>query len=180
MRFRFYSVVLLALSFIFFVPTQAHAAPVAWNGKVIVVTENLDSSWPVSSAVNDVDYWMGSDMVMVSKCTLVNDCLEIKKGAVNGSPRGRFNGCKYIYKSLSDKNPRRHCTITIDTRDANSNKKFNAATKRWLLRHEIGHFAGLKHQSKCVSNMFDLVHCSNGKLAPNKWTTSEKKTMRSR
>lgn len=178
-NFRFLLAMLIASAFLVFTPSQANAA-VPFNGTIIEVTENLNGLWPVSSGVNDVDYWTGSDMRMVSKCSGKYTCLTIKSGPVNGTPRAYYHGCKNVYSGWGDKTPTSYCTITVDTRDADASGSFNYSARRWLIRHEVGHFRGLSHQSGCVSNMYQYVRCPNGKLPPNKWLTSERNRLRTR
>lgn len=178
--------ILLAI-FVFFTslmitPTAAEAKPprVPWNKTVIEVTENLPSSWDVKGAAADLDYYTGSQIKVVSKCSGKNSCVNIRVGKVKGKPVGFFEAakCSYRYEGWSGKSSVRTCPITIDTGKASKAGTYGYSTKRWLVRHELGHWLSLGHNSKkCVSTMYEYTRCK-GKVPPNAFTSAEQKKLR--
>lgn len=160
-------------STLFVVPAAAEAKPARtpWNKTYVEVTENLPSSWDVKGAVADLDWYTGSSIRIVKKCSKKVPCVNIRSGNV---PKSRnaisyFSGC-YITKYDS------RCTITVDLKKAARTGQFGYKTKRWLVRHELGHFRGLRHNSSCATTMNPRQRC-RGSVPPNAFTTAERKTL---
>lgn len=180
MKFFRFVIVLAATMSIFLVnPAQAEAKParVPWNKVYVEVATNLPSSWSVSGAVADVDWYTGTAIKVVPGCSGKYDCVEVRGGKVTGSPVGYFHSCVNHYDSFTDKTPRVTCKITVDTAKASKAGTYNTATKRWLVRHELGHWRGLDHRSKCDSTMYQYTRCS-GKIPPNAFTSTEQSILR--
>lgn len=175
MRFKIMILATLTvLSSLFIMPTAAEAksARVAWNGRVVEVVSNLPASWSVKAAINDVDWYTSSDMRLVKTCSGKNRCVVIYKGSVAGAPVGWAYTCKSTAKI---------CKIKIDVSKASS-KKYKkwytgTSTKRYLIRHELGHFMGLHDRKSCDSTMNPYVRC-RGKVPPNTFVKSQRAVLR--
>lgn len=175
MKFK-YMIALAAvtLASLFVTPSAAEAKParVPWNGKVVEIVSYLPSSWSVASAVEDVDWYTGSDMRLVKRCSRRVLCIEISNGHVNGAAVGWTYTCRST--SL-------YCFIHVDTSKAAS-KKYKkwfkySSTKRWLIRHELGHNRGLNDRKVCDSTMDPYVRC-RGKVPPNTFIKSQRSVLR--
>lgn len=164
---------LLSLSFLitmslFVIPAPAEAKPaqVPWNGNVVEVTTDLNSSWQVKAAMEDVDWYTRSDMRLVKYCSGKRRCVEISEGPVKGAPVGVSKTCKVgqIF-----------CHITVDVNKAAQRRGWNKATKRWLIRHELGHYLGLGHTTSCRT-MNPRMRC-RGKVPPNTFNPAERSVL---
>jgi hypothetical protein len=169
----------VALTALLFVPSPAEAKPARtpWNKTYVEVTENLSSSWDVKGAVADIDWYTGSAIKIVSKCSGKYHCVNIRGGKVGGKPVGWYGSCSNKYDSWTDKTPTTTCKITIDTAKASKAGTYGYYTKRWLVRHELGHWRGLGHQKKCVSTMYEYTRCGKN-VPPNSFTSAEQKVLR--
>lgn len=98
--------------------------------RVIEVVDSIpDPAWRVRAATVWLDQFTGSRMTMVGKCSgKAYRCITVKAGKVKGAPSGWSSGQ----------------TITIDTGKAKK-RGYDAADRKWLLAHELGHQFGLKH-----------------------------------
>lgn len=165
-------VILAVLAGVFAVPSiaDAKAARTAYSGIVVEYVENLDSSWDVRRAVEDIDYWTGSDLRVVSRCSGKWKCISIRKGRVSGWKTGPV-AWAHACSSLK-------CYITVDTDKARRVGQFGYYTKRWLLRHEVGHTRYLPHRETCDSTMYEYRRCRWGSVPPNKFTSAERATLR--
>lgn len=133
------------------------------------VTENLPSSWPVSSAVSFVDRYTGTDWVIVKKCPKdAWRCITVKTGAVKGGKYGAIGRTEW--NSV-------RATIVIDVKDASRSGQFGPKTKRWLLVHELGHSAYLYHRTACKTAMYEFRRCSGGSVPPVKFDAKQKKIL---
>jgi hypothetical protein len=170
---RFFATVFTFAALLFVAtPAQAAVARVAWNNTYAEVVSSLDSSWNVKGAVADIDWYTGSQIKIVSKCSGQWSCVHIRAGAVSGAI-GYFGGnCRTVKYDVP-------CKITIDVADAKKTGQFNASTKRWLVRHELGHWRNLAHSSSCGTTMYHLQRCA-GKLPPNAFTSAERATLKTR
>ena len=171
--------VVLILAFLInliFVPSAVEAKPARtpWNGVTIEITSNLPASWNVKGALADIDWYTGSRFVLVKQCSGKNSCVQTRKNKISGLPVGYFHnrGCVTKYRGFSSTSTR-HCSIYVDTVKAGKRGTYNAATKRWLVRHEIGHAAGgLSHSKKCVSTMYEYERCGRS-VPPNTFTPNQ-------
>jgi hypothetical protein len=163
---------LIALTSLFVMPTAAEAktARVGWNGRVVEIVSNLPASWSVKSAMNDIDWYTGSDLRLVKKCSGKNRCIMIVKGSVAGAPVGWVYTCRSTAKL---------CTIKIDVNKAalsRYKKWYGMSTKRYLIRHELGHMMGLHDRKACDSTMNPYVRC-RGHVPPNTFAKSERSVL---
>lgn len=163
-----------------FLPSSAEAKParVPYNGVILEVANSLPASWDVKGSVRDIDYYTGSSMRVVSKCSGKYSCVTIKPGTVKGKPVGWYTGtCKNVYRSFTDRKPTRFCSILVDLAKSKKLGVYGYYTKRWLVRHEVGHWLTLVHRSKCDSTMYEKNRC-NGHVPPNTFTASERAVLR--
>lgn len=150
---------------------EAKAARVAHTGMVVEYTENLDSSWDVRRAIEDVDFWTGSDLRLVSRCSGKWKCISIRNGRVSGWKTGPIawsHACKWAAM---------RCYITVDTDKARRVGQFGPWTKRWLIRHEVAHTRYLGHRHTCDSTMWEYRRCWSGTVPPNRFTSAERQTL---
>jgi hypothetical protein len=169
---RMFVVTLFALSTLFVMPiaVEAKTARVAWNGRVIEVVSNLPLSWQTKNAVEDIDWYTNSDLRLVKRCSGKNRCIMIVKGSVAGAPVGWAYTCPSTAKL---------CTIKIDVNKAASKrykKWYGTSTKRYLIRHELGHMMGLHDRKTCDSTMNPYVRC-RGHVPPNTFAKSERSVL---
>lgn len=167
-------IVLVVLAGIFGVPSMAdaRAARTAYTGVIVEYVETLDSSWDVRRAVEDVDYWTGSDLRIVPRCSGKWKCITIRKGEVSGWKTGPI-AWAHACRSM-------HCYITVDVDKARRVGGFGYYTKRWLIRHEVAHTRYLRHRAPdaCDSTMVEYRRCANGSVPPNRFTDAERATLR--
>jgi hypothetical protein len=141
--------------------------------KTTYVTENLDSSWPVAAAVAYWDKYTSSKTKIVKKCPPsagLYRCFTIKAAPLPGGTNSPIG-----YASCSG----RYCTIKVDVADAKKSGHFNAATKKWLLVHELGHLGGLDHRKTCVTSMYQYRRCGS-KVPPIYFDTSQRAALKLR
>jgi hypothetical protein len=155
-------------------PAQAAARPARTpsNGIQIEYVNTLSSDWPVGGAVADIDWYTGSYWTKSNRCHVGTRCIQILKGSVHtksSDPYGRFMSCRPASEP---------CKIYVDVTAAKKNSKYNAATKRYLIRHELGHYRMLGHNAKCVSTMWQYNRCNDGSVPPYAFTTAEQATLR--
>lgn len=156
----------------------AEASPRApYNGKVVEVVSHLSSSWPVKAAVSDVDYYTGSSIHIVKKCSGKHDCVTISTGNLPGKAVGATGWCSYKYTDAAKQHFIGLCKIVIDTKLTSKSGRYGYYTKRWLVRHELGHWRGLGHSKGCVSTMNPVDRC-HGHVPPAKFTSHEKSILR--
>ncbi len=162
----------LSIFFMGVTPAEARPARAPSTGIKIEVVETLNSSWDVRSAVSEIDWYTGSNWVMSNRCHAGTRCVRITKGKVGTTsfttPVGWSHAC----------NPTKEpCRITIDVDKAARNKLFTSATKRWLIRHELGHYRGLGHAKTCNSTMYEKNRCGT-KVPPYTFTSAEQTHLR--
>jgi hypothetical protein len=110
--------------------------------KRVYVIETLPSAWPVSSAVDWIDRYTGSDWVMAKSCPKgAYRCVFVKSGDLRAPRLGETRG--YAGSRV---------TIYIDLPYANKRAK-TYAHKKWVLAHEFGHAAGLREHSSSSRNL---------------------------
>lgn len=133
------------------------------RGTIVEVVNHLPRSWPVSNAVNWVDKYTASDMLIVKRCTgHGRRCITIKPGYVAGGPFGWSSNGK---------------TITIDIKDAARTRAYGYYTRLYLLDHELGHMFGLHHSTSCSSRMYKYARCRWGGVPPRSFTKYERKVL---
>ena len=150
-------------------PVEAAAKPAPFNGRVVEVVNKLPADWrsAVVSGTNWLDQYTGTDLRIVKKCSgKAFRCITIKQGRLrmSGNPVGRSEGT----------------TITVDTWKAKHGKghrgKWNFATKKFLIAHELGHQRWQPHNASCSNFMYPYVRC-NGKMPKLRTTASQRASL---
>jgi hypothetical protein len=138
-------------------PAPAEAATPAVYVEVVVA-----STWsaPTRDAVNWVDYYTGSNMVLGScragyKCIIVRERLVSSSwAAVTYSAQGWFSSSDRVWIYL---NPQR--------------RGYADWMQRRIIAHEVAHANGVTwHALYCNSIMWRSLYCSNGSLPPWRFT----------
>ncbi len=148
-------------------PAEARPPRAPSIGITIEVVETMDSSWDVQRALYDIDWYAGSNWKLVKKCSRAYYCLHVRPGKVSGAPVGWAHSCRRSTQV---------CRITIDTAKAKKMGKYNYDTKRWLIRHEFGHYLGLGHAKSCNTTMYEYVRCPKKSTPPPYAFTSSEQT----
>lgn len=163
--------------------TQASPAEAAvkWDGSVVEVINKLPSSWPVSSAVNWLDQYTGSDIRIVKSCSkYARRCIVLKDGRLKGYRTITEHGKKVRVNLNTVTGFSDGSTITIDTwktRNVRPFKgKFGYTTKKYLIVHELAHQRYMSHVKSCNNVMQTKFRC-NGHVPPLKLTAAQKKKL---
>lgn len=160
----------------------AKPARASWNGTIVEVANTLSASWAVKNAVADLDWYTGSSIHLVKKCSGKYDCVTLKGAHVKRPAVAMFmaSTCARVYKGWNSKSYTTSCVIFVDTSYVSHNtRKYTAASRQEMIRHELGHWRGLtQHQKKCVSTMYAYTRCPNGSVPPNTFTAAERATLR--
>lgn len=144
------------------VPSPGHAAA----RPVYVQTYSVPSSWPVTSSVDWVDRYTGTNMIR-GTCRSGYKCIKIRYKTINNS----WSAITYGDVTC------RSCTITIYLNPKRSH--YHYYTKRSIIDHELGHANGITwHNTRCTSRMYHRVFCPNGSRPPRVFTASEKARLR--
>lgn len=156
-----------------------------YNGTVVEVVNHLPSKWPVSKAVSGVDYYTGSSIHMVSKCSGKHDCVTMVSAKLSHNHVAETGFC------TSKKGPQikqgfwlvqtyyNSCQIKVDVKRTNAKPSFyNYATRLHTLRHELGHWRGITwHNSSCSDVMYYATRC-HGHLPGYSFSAGERKVLR--
>lgn len=136
-------------------PVRAIAYSPAW---VYVQTVGIPSTWDVIGALTFVDRYTGRTTFRRATCPAKTKCITIKAGDVSGDLVGWTDPTTMHTEQTWDGAMRTWTTttITVDLEKAEQ-KEFDAATRKWLLAHEVGHWAGLPHQDTRVSFMYPYI-----------------------
>lgn len=135
-------------------PTSASATDfwgtphVVTSADVIQIVNALPSSWDVKGAARFVDQYTASRMTFVNRCGHTYRCIVIKPGHLTGN--------QIAYSSGNGAS-----TITVDIWRASKTGQFNAATRRWLVAHELGHKFGFAHSKSCHNVMYPWRRCGS-------------------
>jgi hypothetical protein len=162
-------------------PAGAAEARAKWDGSTVEIINKLPSDWPVGAAVSWLDVYTGSRFKFVKTCSkTARRCITIKQGRLKGYKTVTENGKKVRVNLNQVTGWSSGSTITIDTWKAKNVKpfkgKFNYATKKYLLAHEVGHQRFLDHTKSCNNVMQKNMRCA-GHVPPLRLTTSQKKTL---
>ncbi|TDC28697.1 hypothetical protein [Micromonospora sp. KC213] len=136
-------------------PALPLAAVAATGGRpVYVETVGIPKDWDVAGGARWLDRYTGKTTFKLAPCPPRTDCVLILAGSVPGDKVGwasptrtrlSFGGGQRVTWTTT--------TITVDVAQA-KRYRYTAGTRRWLIAHELGHWAGLAHQSKRVSFMY--------------------------
>lgn len=106
------------------------AVPAAAQRRIEVVDKIKPTAWNVRGAVDWLDRYTASDMVVVAKCSgKAYRCITVRSGKLSGNLVGWSQGN----------------TITIDTGKVARSKYRSAVYRERLLPHELAHQFGLGH-----------------------------------
>ena len=106
--------------------------PAVTQRRIEIVDRIAPTAWNVRGAVNWLDRYTGSDMVVVAKCSgKAYRCITVRGGKLSGNLVGWSSGS----------------TITIDTGKVARSKYRSAVYRDRLLIHELAHQHGLGHTS---------------------------------
>jgi hypothetical protein len=144
--------------------TLVSASPAnAANSSTIWVDVRVSSVWPVTRAVSLVDSYTGTTM-RYGSCRAGARCLVIRED--RGLP-WQWAAATYPGSPVT--------RIKLNP----SRRGSPYAQRLHTLLHELGHARGLyAHNSRCTSVMYYSMRCPNGNLAPNTFTSSERRTLR--
>lgn len=141
-------------------------AQAATQRKVYVqVSDWTYRHFPVTTAVNYVDYYSGVDLVL-GKCRSGYKCIRIYGATL---PNASWVAVTYLW-------PSGNATIKMSGRISYASYRQRRAT----LVHELAHAVGVyAHNRSCASVMYWNTHCPNGSLSGQYFDYRDKTILRS-
>lgn len=148
--------------------TTAAPAQAATSRIVMVQVSGVPSSWPVTSALDWVDQYTGSDM-RYGACVTGRKCIVIRYATI------RSAWAAVTYGALSYYSSGNRVTIYLNPQ----RNGYSWTAKRRIIIHELGHANGLTYHSAYCSNiMWPGVKCNNGTYPPLRFTDWAKARLR--